>query len=169
MKNFTDSDYALNKYSKGIVYKFGDSIVEVTLDDYLKENPHRTAADFQVLKQFSDDIYLEQSRQTNATTKKDVPLTALTDTEVATIESPEDYLIGLIDEAEQKLQHSQKAAIAKSVMDKLTETQRRRYLLHHVKGLTYREIGEIEGKDFKTIFESVEAAEKKIKKILKNG
>ena len=39
MKNYTDSDYALNKFSDGIVYRFSDGIEEVTLDKYLVENP----------------------------------------------------------------------------------------------------------------------------------
>jgi hypothetical protein len=39
MKNYKDSDYALNKFSEGIVYRFADRIVEITLEDYLAENP----------------------------------------------------------------------------------------------------------------------------------
>ena len=41
MKNYKDSDYALNKFSKGIVYR----------------NPGRTAQDFIELKVLSDEIY----------------------------------------------------------------------------------------------------------------
>ena len=41
MKNYKESDYALNKYSQGIVYKFADGIVEITLEDYLRDNPDR--------------------------------------------------------------------------------------------------------------------------------
>ena len=39
MKNYKDSDYARNKFSEGIVYRFADRIVEITLKDYLAENP----------------------------------------------------------------------------------------------------------------------------------
>ena len=46
LKNYTDSDYAINKYSEGIVYKFADGIVEVTLADYLRDNPGKTEEDF---------------------------------------------------------------------------------------------------------------------------
>lgn len=59
MKNYHKSDYALNKYRKGIVYKFADGIVEVTLEDYLRENPDKTEADFQALKRLSDEWYLK--------------------------------------------------------------------------------------------------------------
>ncbi|MDE7352968.1 MAG: hypothetical protein K2O06_07940 [Acetatifactor sp.] len=37
MKNYKESDYALNKYSQGIIYKFVDGVVEVTLADYLRQ------------------------------------------------------------------------------------------------------------------------------------
>ena len=60
MKNYKDSDYALNKFSEGIVYKFADRIVEITLEDYLAENPGRTAQDFLELKALSDEIYHQQ-------------------------------------------------------------------------------------------------------------
>ncbi|WP_333783126.1 hypothetical protein [Lutispora saccharofermentans] len=67
MKNYKDSDYALNKFSEGIVYKFADRIVEVTLEDYLTENPGKTAEDFLELKALSDEIYHEQVMQENRT------------------------------------------------------------------------------------------------------
>jgi hypothetical protein len=60
MKNYQSSDYALNKYSSGIVYHFADEIVEVTLENYLTENPDKSEADFRALKELSDAIYLEQ-------------------------------------------------------------------------------------------------------------
>ncbi|MDR0818701.1 MAG: RNA polymerase subunit sigma-24, partial [Oscillospiraceae bacterium] len=60
MKNYQNSDYALNKFSKGIVYRFTDGIVEVTLADYLAENPGRTETDFRILKEASDENYLKQ-------------------------------------------------------------------------------------------------------------
>jgi len=60
MKNYKNSDYALNKFSEGIVYKFADLIVEVTLEDYLVENPGKTAEDFIELKSLSDEIYHQQ-------------------------------------------------------------------------------------------------------------
>ena len=35
MKNYKDSDYAANKYSEGIVYRFADSVEVVSLDTYI--------------------------------------------------------------------------------------------------------------------------------------
>ena len=54
MKHYTNSHYTLNKYSQGIVYKFADEIVEITLADYLASNPNKTEADFLALKELSD-------------------------------------------------------------------------------------------------------------------
>ena len=62
MKNYRKSDYALNKFSEGIVYQFSDGIVEISMADYLRDNPGKTKKDFLELKAISDDIYLEQVR-----------------------------------------------------------------------------------------------------------
>ena len=50
MKNFDKSDYALNKFSEGIVYKFSDEIRVITKEQYLRENPDKTEEDFLRLK-----------------------------------------------------------------------------------------------------------------------
>ena len=72
MRNYRKSDYAINKYSPNIVYRFHDEIIEVTLEDYLKENPDKTEQDFAELKALSDQIYYEQDRAESAQTRKDV-------------------------------------------------------------------------------------------------
>lgn len=47
MKNYKDSDYALNKYSEGIVYQYADGRKQtIWLEDYLAANPGKTAEDF---------------------------------------------------------------------------------------------------------------------------
>ena len=57
MRDYRKSDYAINKYSPNIVYRFHDEIIEVALEDYLKENPDKTEQDFAELKALSDEIY----------------------------------------------------------------------------------------------------------------
>lgn len=37
MRSYQDNDYAVNKYSEGIVYRFSDGYVEITLEKYLQE------------------------------------------------------------------------------------------------------------------------------------
>ena len=70
MRNYKDSDYALNRYSQGIVYKFADGIVEVTLEAFLRDNPDKTEEDFAELKALSDEIYYQQDRQEQRTSRK---------------------------------------------------------------------------------------------------
>lgn len=93
MKNYRESDYALNKYSRGIVYKFADGVVEVTLEDYLRENPGKTEADFLELKALSDEMYLDQVRMETAQGKKLVSLHGLEETDAcATRPLDEEYM-----------------------------------------------------------------------------
>ena len=62
MKNYVQSDYALNKSAKGIIYRFADRIVEITQDDYLHENPDKTPANFAELKALSVADYYDTDR-----------------------------------------------------------------------------------------------------------
>lgn len=39
MSKYQDSDYAVNKFSKGIVYRFSNETIEITLEAYLRDNP----------------------------------------------------------------------------------------------------------------------------------
>lgn len=117
MKNYRDSDYAVNKYASGIVYRFADKTIEITLEDYLRENPHKTQNDFAELKKLSDEIYLEQVRCENAQSKKTVSFHALEETVNCSVPSFE----ATLEQIENK-QHRQN--LAKKALDKLTETQR---------------------------------------------
>jgi len=77
MRNYADSDYAINKNADGIVYRFADQIVEVTLEDYLEENPGKTSADFTELKALSDEDYYETDRCSYRQTWKNTSFDAL--------------------------------------------------------------------------------------------
>ena len=166
MKNYQDSDYAVNKHSEGIVYRFADCAVEVTLEDYLRENPDKTSADFAELKALSDEMYLDQDRSDYRQTYKDVRLKGLEETDACAALSPEDILLAMQEEAKHKKLRMRKAIV---VLDKLTEVQRRRYLLYHVEGLTLRRIADMEGVGHTKIQRSIEAAEKEIQKFLTEG
>ena len=52
-------------------------------------------------------------------------------------------------------------------ISKLSETQRRRLLLYYFEGLTYEQIAKKEGCKYQTVQESIYAALKKLKKLLK--
>ena len=166
MKNYRDSDYAANKYAKGIVYRFADQTVEVTLEDYLRDNPDKTEADFVELKALSDEMYLEQVRDENRQTYRNVPIHSLDETDACCVPSPEEVLF---DEPERKARKERMRRQAYEAIDTLTEVQRRRYIQHRVDGLSTRQIADLEGVEQRSVMDSLEWAEKKIKKYLANG
>jgi hypothetical protein len=147
------------------VYRFADgSRLTVTLAAYLAENPSKTEADFQALKKLSDGMYLAQARAENAQIKKNTPFEELEETALCHSPSAEDDLIREMDaedEAEGRRQRLEKVRLA---LDKLTDVQRRRYLLHHDKGLSTWRIAELEGVNQSKIVNSLALAEKKSKK-----
>ena len=160
MKNYKDSDYALNKFSQGIVYKFADGIVEVTLEDYLRDNPGRTEADFAELKALSDEIYYHQDRQEQRTSRYDVSLDRVEEMDVAAAPPIDVELIRRYEE-EKVL----KAARNLLESGKLTAIQKGRFYLHFFQGLSTRQIAKLEGINQKTAWESLMWAGKKLKKI----
>lgn len=159
MKNYKDSDYALNKFSEGIVYRFADRIVEITLKDYLAENPEKTVEDFMGLKALSDEIYHQQVINDNRTSRLDVSINGMEETEVFATASLDVELI-------HKKDTEKAIKAARQLLDSggLTEVQRRRFLLHFFQGLSYRQIASREGVHFTSVHESIEAATAKLQK-----
>ena len=166
MKNYTNSDYAANKNASGIVYRFANETIEVTLKDYLRESPGKTAADFAELKAISDSDYYERDRSEYRQTWKNIILDGLEEVLKSPGPSPEDEVIAM---PEQAAVLTQKREMAMLALGKLTDVQRRRYLMYHVQGQTVREIAAKEGTYPNAIQESLQTAERKIKKILTNG
>ena len=160
MRNYKDSDYALNRYSQGIVYKFADSVVEVTLEDYLRDNPDKTEADFAELKTLSDEIYYQQDRQEYRVSHRNVSISGMEDAIVASAPSVDMELIQK-DEEKKVLE----AAMRLLESGKLTAIQKRRFYLHFFHGLSTRQIAKLEGVNQKTVWESLMWAEKTLKKI----
>lgn len=159
MRNYKDSDYALNRYSQGIVYKFADSIVEVTQEDYLHDNPNKTEADFAELKALSDEIYYKQDRQEYRTSRLDVSMSGIEETVIARVSAIDVELIRK-DEEEKALDAAMKLLHSR----KLTSIQQRRFLLYFFKGLSTRQIAKLEGVHQRAVWDSLMWAEKKLKK-----
>jgi len=124
------------------------------------------ADDFRELKELSDGIYLTQVKNENAQTKKNDPLDGLDEALFDQELSPEEMLIAEIDFLEETRKRQKRLSTANHALSKLTKKQRRRYLMYHIDGKTIREIADIERAFFTTIHESLQAAEKKIKKVL---
>ena len=162
MRNFADSDYALNKYSEGIVYKFADGVVEITLEAYLHDNPDKTAEDFAKLKALSDEMFYEQDLEDTRYGKRARNLDWLKESEDFAEPPLDTQLIR---------QHDEQNALeaARKLLDdkELTEVQERRFLLHFFKGLSYRDIARLEGVYFTSVAESIQTATKKLKKNFK--
>ena len=169
MSNYQNSDYALNKYSDGIVYRFADGIVEITFADYLAENPDKTEADFLALKKFSDSNYYEDDRANYRQTWKDMPFADTDETLFNAEISAEGSYFGDIEAYEEDGRYQEKVESMLNALDKLTEVQRRRYLQYYIQGLSAREIAKQEGTNHKSVLESLNGAEKKIKKVLAKG
>jgi DNA-directed RNA polymerase specialized sigma24 family protein len=160
MKNYKDSDYALNKFSEGIVYRFADRIVEITLDYYLVENPDKNEQDFWELKALSDEIYHQQVMHENRTSRLDVSINELEDNEqLATVPLDTE----LIHKSEGK--KAMKAAKQLLYSGKLTDIQRRRFVQHFFQGLSIRQIAEKESVHQRAVWDSLQWSLKKLKKI----
>lgn len=165
MKNYKDSDYAVNKFSKGIVYRFADKTVEITLEVFLAENPDKTERDFRRLKRLSNLCYLHQDREYNAQAKKNFSLDELENT------IPSDPIPMDIRYEEQQDQEKKTQLVKQFFLEaKLSEIQRRRFLLHYRDGLDIRQIAKLEDTEQYAVWKSIEAVKKKLCDfVLRNG
>ena len=159
MRNYWDSDYAVNKDRAGIVYQFADGEKELTLADYLLANPDNTEADFAELKALSDGIYYEQALEDTQYGKRKQALGLLENAEEFATPSPDIQLI-------HKNEKGQALKATRRLLDsgELTEVQRRRFLLHFFKGLSTRQIAKLESVSNVAVFKSLCYAEVKLKK-----
>ena len=159
MKNYRDSDHAVNKHASGIVYRFRRQTVEATLEIYLLENPGKTEADFARFKTFSDEDYSNQDKADCQQTHKNVSIHSLDETDACCVPSPEEILF---DEPERVARKESMRRQAYQALSKLTEVQRRRYLMYHVHGLSEEEIAEIECTTQQAVSKSLLLADKRI-------
>lgn len=159
MRKYEDSDYAVNKFSPNIVYRFADGTVEVTLQDYLRDNPGKTEQDFAKLKALSDEIYYIQDRNDTRYGKRKNTLGSIEESELFATAALDVMLIQNNDE-----RNAIAAAMLLLESGDLTEIQRRRFMLHFFQGLSYRQIAQHENVHFTSVQESIEAANAKLKK-----
>ena len=129
MWNYRKNDYAANKYSPNIVYRFNDEIIEISLEDYLEENPDRKEQDFLKLKALSDEIYYEQDRAENTQTRKNISIQGMEEMNCCATRSLEDEW----EEFEVERQNYRYAKLALGQLfttNILPETQKRRFRLN---------------------------------------
>jgi len=164
VKNYRNSDYAVNKFSKSIVYQsVEDAASTITLEDFLTENLGMTEDDFNYWKAISDGDYLERVTDECRITRRDVSIHGLEETMLCAALSPEELIFDQHKQVERK---NRRRELAAQALDNLTEIQRRRYIQHHVRRLSTWQISHDEGTNQKSVYESLVSAEKKIQKIL---
>lgn len=163
MSKYYNSDYSINKNKKGIVYRNNDgSILEITFEKISQRNPNFTQEDFDKLKAFSDQIYLEEQRA-DVRYRKYVTgsVDSIEDSKWLKVESFEDEVIEFMN-------GNRKAEIMRYINTNLTEVQRRRFLMF-ANGISTVKIAEIEGCRQNAVWKSVERAREKIKKFLEKN
>jgi len=169
MQNYkTENDWTRNKNSKSIIYPNADgSTIEISLDAFLESSPENTVEMFRNLKTESDKLFQEESVAEGKRTKYELPLLDWSEKFVA--HAFDGQYIDSEDEDSREVERErreQMLATAPAVLDKLTEVQRRRFMLHKAKGLTTSKIAETEGISHQSVLDSIHGAEKKIKKYL---
>lgn len=162
MKKYNQTDYAINKKSPHIVYAYGDEIVEITIDDYLKQNPTKSEEDFKVLKELSDEIYHEQAVEENKNNRNTLQLDDYADN---LLSSSKCVLQGMIDNDD--LRKTRLATVELLNSGKLTDVQKDRFIKYYFQGISSREIAKKDCVNHKSVLESLNAANKKLKKYFK--
>jgi DNA-directed RNA polymerase specialized sigma24 family protein len=106
--------------------------------------------------EISDEDYHQRKLHDQRTTRMDVPLY--------------EGAVGLLDEPFEDVLKSHTVDEALAVLEQcLTETQRRRYLLHTRDGQSTRQIAQAEGVSQHAIMDSLQESERRIKKFLKSA
>lgn len=161
-KDYYKSNYGINKNRQGIVYRYADgSTFEITLEKISATDSTFTQEDFDKLKEFSDELYHEEAKN-DCLYGKYVKGTYDFYEDSVWLQTPslEDEIFKTLEEKE----FIDKVNTAISTV--LTETQKRRLILHAFDELSIREIAKREGTTQKSVWESINAAQAKIKKFL---
>lgn len=162
MKEYWKSDYALNKRSPSIVYQFATGLVEITLEDYIRENPGKTEEDFLALKAISDGIYQEQFSRLKAQTRRELPLFDFAHVSTPSAEQDMERKLRLheLEDVRVRLERFIGSGL-------LTEIQKRRFYLYCIRNLSIRKIARAEGVRQFAIWKSLNLCQKKFLSFLK--
>lgn len=162
MKNYKNSSYAANKYSKDIVYNSEVSgSTAITLENFLRSDSTLTEADFEFWKKWSDQNYLEESRVNNKQSWKAVSISnlefVLDSTQLSLEEMVEDKTMeGLV---LQTLNQTVSVLLSDSV---LTETMKVRFEMFYIQGMKVVEIAKAQGVDEKAVRKSLKLIKEKL-------
>ena len=118
-------------------------------------------SDFDTMKEFLTEKTRNDFNTDWSATKLNVDIDKLENTDLLSVQSVEDDYIERIDAAVEDYRTLENAM---KVLDScLTKIQKKRYITSRAKGLSTREIAEKEGVSQRTVQDSLELAERKIK------
>ena len=133
------------------------------LTEIAAENPNFTAADFEKLKQLSDQLYHEEEKSDNLQAHYvKASLDEFNSNICASTLSTEDELI--LKESENLFVEK----FQKAIDTLLTPIQKKRLYLNCFRKMSIREIAKIEGTHYTVVAESIRRAKKKLKNYLIN-
>ena len=180
--------YKLNKNNPDLVYNFADELItyrkekdengNLQIVEYRKKDGRKgkkattrrvvpsqemSIEDFDAWKTRLTEEALEYRRHDDLTTRENVSIENLLETDLVCEESVEDEYIR---EEEERQQYAAIIAKSSEVLALLTPTQRKRYVLSKAYGMTTREIAEKEGCEQRAVVKSLQQVEKKLKKAL---
>jgi DNA-directed RNA polymerase specialized sigma24 family protein len=180
--------YKLNKNNPDLVYNFADELItyrketdengNVQIVEYRKKDGRKgkkttrrvvpshdmSIEDFDAWKkQLTDDAH-EYFNKDKRETRENVSIENLLETDLVCEESVEEEYLRA-EEERQALPKTMKEALG--ILDVLTPKQRSRYIQSKVYGKSVRDIAAEEGSDWTSVWESINAAEKRIEKELK--
>ena len=125
------------------------------MEGFLRDNPDKTEEDFAALKALSDEIYYQQDRQEQRTSRHDVSISGMEEMDIAAVPAIDVELI-------RKSEEEKALGAARRLLDsgKLTPAQRRRFLLHFFQGFSTRHIARMEGVHQRAVWDSLMWAER---------
>ena len=180
--------YKLNKNNPDLVYNFADELItyrketdengNLQIVEYRKKDGRKgkktsrrvvpshemSIEDFDAWKERLTEEALEYRRHDDLTTRENVSIENLLETDLVCEESVEDEYVR---EEEERQAMPKTMDVALGILDVLTPKQRSRYIQSKVYGKSVRDIAAEEGSDWTSVWESINAAEKRIEKELK--
>lgn len=154
---------------KRVVDDDGVHLTEVTLNpengskisERIVSDSEMKLTDFDTMKEFLTEETRNDFNADWNVTKLNVDIDKLENTDLLSVQSVEDDYIELLDA---EVEDYRTLENAMKVLDScLTKIQKKRYILSRAKGLSTREIAEKDGVSQRTVQDSLELAERKIK------
>ena len=181
--------YKLNKNNPDLVYNFADELItyrketdengNLQIVEYRQKDGRKgkkattrrvvpshemSIEDFDAWKTRLTEEALEYRRNDDLTTRENVSIENLLETDLVCEESVEEEYLRA-EEERQALPKTMEVALG--ILEVLTPKQRSRYIQSKVYGKSVRDIAAEEGSDWTSVWECINSAEKRIKKELK--